>query len=161
MPIKKVLVVDDSTVDRMNIQNIISDAGYTVIAASSGQEAIEKAASEKPDLVFMDIHLADGSAFEIFERTQILCPIIFATAYDEYALKAFKVNSIDYLLKPIDPERLQLTMNKILGMEQQKNVVNNKIDKLLNFLNSGESAASAEQAARCLRFAAGSAWIPG
>ena len=54
-----------------------------------------------PDLVFMDIHLADGSAFEIFEHVHITCPIIFTTAYDEYALRAFKVNSIDYLLKPI------------------------------------------------------------
>ena len=60
-----------------------------------------------PDLVFMDIHLADGSAFEIFEHVHITCPIIFTTAYDEYALRAFKVNSIDYLLKPIDNIRLE------------------------------------------------------
>lgn len=59
-----------------------------------------------PELVFMDIHLADGSAFEIFEHTDITCPIIFTTAYDEYALRAFKVNSIDYLLKPIDKEEM-------------------------------------------------------
>ena len=60
-----------------------------------------------PELVFMDIHLADGSAFEIFEHTDITCPIIFTTAYDEYALRAFKVNSIDYLLKPIDKEEMR------------------------------------------------------
>mgnify|MGYP002586648165 CR=1 FL=1 len=60
-----------------------------------------------PDVVFMDIHLADGSSFEIFEHVRIDCPIIFTTAYDEYALRAFKVNSVDYLLKPITYERLR------------------------------------------------------
>ena len=66
-----------------------------------------------PELVFMDIHLADGSAFEIFEHTDITCPIIFTTAYDEYALRAFKVNSIDYLLKPIDKEEMQAALTKL------------------------------------------------
>ena len=65
-----------------------------------------------PDLIFMDIHLADGSSFAIFERTQITCPIIFTTAYDEYALKAFEVSSIDYLLKPINRNDLTRAMNK-------------------------------------------------
>ncbi len=59
------------------------------------------------DLAFFDIHLADGISFEIFEKTKINTPIIFTTAYDEYALKAFKVNSIDYLLKPISIPEVQ------------------------------------------------------
>ena len=66
-----------------------------------------------PDLVFMDIHLADGSAFEIFEHVHITCPIIFTTAYDEYALRAFKVNSIDYLLKPVTLVSLERALNKL------------------------------------------------
>jgi len=66
-----------------------------------------------PDLVFMDIHLADGSAFEIFERIAIRCPVIFTTAYDEYALKAFKVNSIDYLLKPINENEMRRALDKL------------------------------------------------
>lgn len=66
-----------------------------------------------PELVFMDIHLADGSAFEIFDHTSITCPIIFTTAYDEYALRAFKVNSIDYLLKPIGREEMQTALTKL------------------------------------------------
>lgn len=61
----------------------------------------------------MDIHLADGSAFEIFEHTDITCPIIFTTAYDEYALRAFKVNSIDYLLKPIGEEEMRAALAKL------------------------------------------------
>ena len=65
-----------------------------------------------PDLIFMDIHLADGSSFAIFDKVNITCPVIFTTAYDEYALKAFEVNSIDYLLKPISKRDLERAMNK-------------------------------------------------
>jgi len=70
------------------------------------------------DLVFLDIQLADGLSFEIFEQVQINAPIIFTTAYDEYALKAFKVNSIDYLLKPIDKEALQKSLEKRRLLQQ-------------------------------------------
>jgi len=66
----------------------------------------------EPDLIFMDIHLADGNSFLIFEQVELKCPIIFATAYDEYAIKAFKVNSIDYLLKPIEKTELQSAITK-------------------------------------------------
>ena len=70
-----------------------------------------------PDLVFMDIHLADGSAFEIFNHAHITCPIIFTTAYDEYALRAFKVNSIDYLLKPIGKEDIERALAKLGNLQ--------------------------------------------
>ena len=65
-----------------------------------------------PDLVFMDIHLADGSSFTIFEKVEVACPIVFTTAYNEYALDAFEVNGIDYLLKPINKVRLQKALTK-------------------------------------------------
>jgi len=65
-----------------------------------------------PDLVFMDIQLADGLSFEIFERTKVLCPVVFTTAYEEYAIKAFKVNSVDYLLKPIAFNELEASFQK-------------------------------------------------
>lgn len=68
--------------------------------------------NEHPDIMFVDIHLADGSSFSIFEKTEVRCPIVFTTAYDEYALKAFEVNSIDYLLKPINKDDLQRALNK-------------------------------------------------
>lgn len=73
-----------------------------------------------PDLLFLDIHLADGSAFEIFEHVDITCPIIFTTAYDEYALRAFKVNSVDYLLKPIDADDLRQALDKLERLGGQK-----------------------------------------
>ena len=65
-----------------------------------------------PDLIFMDIHLADGQAFRIFEQTDIVSPIVFTTAYDRYALDAFKVNSIDYILKPIKRDELERALDK-------------------------------------------------
>lgn len=65
-----------------------------------------------PDLIFLDIQLEDGPSFEIFKETQVKAPIIFCTAYDQYALKAFKLNSIDYLLKPVEPEELERALEK-------------------------------------------------
>jgi DNA-binding LytR/AlgR family response regulator len=67
----------------------------------------------KPDLIFMDIQLADGLSFEIFERCEVTSPVVFTTAYNEYALKAFKVNSIDYLLKPVDKDELLASFKKL------------------------------------------------
>ena len=71
-----------------------------------------------PDLILMDIELSDGQSFEIFSRIQVKSPVIFTTSYDEYALKAFKVNSIDYLLKPIQKEDLRAALNKYEQMKQ-------------------------------------------
>ena len=72
------------------------------------------------DLAFMDIQLEDGICFEIFENCDIKTPVIFTTAYDEYSLKAFKVNSVDYLLKPIDPNELQDAIHKFRLFHSQK-----------------------------------------
>ncbi|MDA3816805.1 MAG: LytTR family DNA-binding domain-containing protein [Prolixibacteraceae bacterium] len=69
-----------------------------------------------PDLIMMDIQLSDGICFEIFEQVKVTTPVIFTTAYDEYAIRAFKVNSIDYLLKPIDPESLEAALTKFEQM---------------------------------------------
>ena len=95
-------------------------------------EWIEK--NPMPDLMFMDIHLADGSSFAIFEQTSITCPVIFTTAYDEYALKAFEVNSIDYLLKPISKEALERAINKYHALVE-KPVGNDQIEALLTQLS--------------------------
>jgi DNA-binding LytR/AlgR family response regulator len=72
-----------------------------------------------PDLTFMDIQLADGLSFEIFDQVAVRCPVIFTTAYDEYALRAFKVNSIDYLLKPIDTDELSRAMEKFRNLHHE------------------------------------------
>ena len=73
--------------------------------------------NEQPDLIFLDIQLSDGLSFEIFEEIEVESAIIFTTAYDEYALKAFKLNSVDYLLKPIDEEELETALkNTVLSL---------------------------------------------
>jgi DNA-binding LytR/AlgR family response regulator len=73
-----------------------------------------------PDLVFMDIQLADGLSFRIFEEVEVTAPIIFTTAYDQYTLRAFKVHSVDYLLKPIDPDELARALDKFTRLYQQQ-----------------------------------------
>lgn len=95
---------------------------------------------KKPDLIFMDVQLADGVSFEIFGQTEVTSPIIFTTAYDEYALQAFKVNSLDYLLKPIDPEELEKALCQYdKYFKKNSNVVNNSaIEQLLQTLTQKE-----------------------
>ena len=85
-----------------------------------------------PDLVFMDIQLADGLSFEIFERVKVPCPVIFTTAYEEYAVKAFKVNSLDYLLKPIASDELEAAFQKFGNQQQSAQVVPAVTVELLN-----------------------------
>lgn len=80
--------------------------------------------NQHPDLIFLDIQLSDGLSFEIFEATNIKSAVIFTTAYDEYALRAFKLNSIDYLLKPIDEDELEIAISKFKD-QFQKSVVSN------------------------------------
>lgn len=86
--------------------------------------------NKPPDLIFMDIQLSDGISFEIFEKTEVTSPVIFTTAYDEYALRAFKVNSIDYLLKPIDGDDLMGALDKFKQLTSVKDNNHNSLDKI-------------------------------
>lgn len=79
------------------------------------------------DLVFMDIHLSDGLSFEIFNKTQLNLPVIFTTAYNEYAIQAFKVNSIDYLLKPLDYDDLFRSLEKLESLRQNLSSVSQRL----------------------------------
>ena len=81
--------------------------------AESVAQAVRLLRELSPDVLFLDINLADGLSFEIFEQVAVRCPIIFTTAYDQYALQAFKVNSVDYLLKPIDTDELAAALAKL------------------------------------------------
>ena len=90
-------------------------------AESVAQAVALLQAGPAPDVLFLDIHLADGLSFELFEQVEVRCPVIFTTAYDQYALRAFKVNSVDYLLKPIDEAELVAALDKLrqrLGAEK-------------------------------------------
>ncbi len=113
----KTLIIEDEKAALRNLKAAMKevDADFDIVGETdSVTGTVEWFASHPmPELVFMDIHLADGSAFGIFEQTDITCPIIFTTAYDEYALQAFRVNSIAYLLKPISSEDLQKAIDKL------------------------------------------------
>lgn len=92
-----------------------------VLATADSVEAavaLLEGAPQPPEVLFLDIHLADGLSFELFERVPVRCPVIFTTAYDQYALRAFKVNSIDYLLKPIDEDELTAALHKLRAVRQ-------------------------------------------
>ncbi|MBQ2374958.1 MAG: response regulator transcription factor [Alistipes sp.] len=114
-----VLIIEDETAAAVNLQAILKKVAptYNVLAIlESIEESVDYFSEPNqtmPDLVFMDIHLADGESFHIFDKVQITAPIIFTTAYDEYALRAFKVNSIDYILKPIKEEDLCRAIEKL------------------------------------------------
>lgn len=102
------------------IKDIRSDATVLTTLKSVEAAVLWLNANPHPDLVISDIQLLDGLSFEIFEQVNIKCPVIFTTAYDEYALKAFDVNSIHYLLKPIQKEKLALALNKYQEINQSQ-----------------------------------------
>lgn len=118
------VIVEDELVAAQNLRRLIGQiaADIEVIAVlQSVEESIDWfSRNQAPDLVFMDIHLSDGSSFSIFDKATIGCPIIFTTAYDEYALKAFEVNSIDYLLKPINSKNLERAIAKFGALSQSR-----------------------------------------
>jgi len=112
----KVLIIEDEKPAAKRITKLVEalDAQIEILDVI---DSVEDAVTwfnnfPSPDLVFMDIQLADGLSFDIFKDAEVGCPVIFTTAYDNYALEAFKVNSIDYLLKPIDPKELDKAWNK-------------------------------------------------
>lgn len=113
-----VLIVEDEELSAERLQNLIRniDPGIRVLGIiPSVFETIaylENKANTQPDLIFLDIHLEDDNGFKIIEGRDLMTPVIFTTAFDDYLLRAFKVHSIDYLLKPINPLELQASLNK-------------------------------------------------
>jgi two-component SAPR family response regulator len=97
--------------------------------------------------MFLDVHLSDGLSFSIFDRVEVKCPVIFTTAYDHYAIKAFEVNSIGYLLKPIDEEDLR---KALLKYKQMRNLFRADLDNLLNYLGKPTGKKKHPSVALCL-----------
>lgn len=123
-----IVIIEDEKPAARSLERKLEKLGYSsMINLSSVEEAVEWFGSNKePDLIFLDIQLSDGLSFEIFEQVKINSSIIFTTAYDEYALRAFKLNSIDYLLKPIQEDELKQAIDKFqankttfFGFDQQ------------------------------------------
>ncbi|WP_149276153.1 LytR/AlgR family response regulator transcription factor [Pareuzebyella sediminis] len=115
------IIIEDEKPAARRLSRLLKDLEIEVSTMlHSVEEAVvwfEK--NKHPDLIFLDIQLSDGLSFEIFEAVEINSAIIFTTAYDEYALKAFKLNSIDYLLKPIDDEELAMAVKKYLSTDRR------------------------------------------
>lgn len=111
-----ILIIEDEEPAFKRIQKMLKEIepGHTLLNQIVSVSSAVKwfAANPSPDLIISDIQLSDGVSFEIFKQVEIACPIIFTTAYDQYALEAFKVNSIDYLLKPIKKEELEKAVTK-------------------------------------------------
>jgi len=131
-----VIIIEDEKPSARRLKRMLDNLDVTAnTMLHSVEESIEWFQNnEHPDLIFLDIQLSDGLSFEIFETIEIKSAIIFTTAYDEYALQAFKLNSIDYLLKPIDDDELAIAVTKYQKRTPQKQAVTldfNDIKKLL------------------------------
>ena len=129
----RIWVVEDELPAARRLVNMLqSNEGLTVektfATASDTVEGLKKLS--QPDLLVMDIHLADGSSFEIFKQVPVNAPVIFTTAFDQYAVNAFKVNSIDYLLKPIKEEELKAALEKFKRFHNQQ-LQNHQIEQLI------------------------------
>ncbi len=137
-----IIIIEDEKPSARRLQRMLAEIN---IKAQAMLHSVEEAVSyfksnDPPDLILLDIQLSDGLSFEIFEQVTVNSAIIFTTAYDEYALKAFKLNSIDYLLKPIDEDELKSAINKFelnqpkpqnlqVDLEQIKRLLINPLDK--------------------------------
>ena len=117
----KVLIIEDEELAvkklRKTLESVDSTAQVVGVADSIRSSVSWLQQNPAPDLILMDIELADGQSFEIFDKVEVKSTVIFTTSYDEYALKAFKVNSVDYLLKPVQKEDLQAALNKLKTMQ--------------------------------------------
>jgi two-component system, LytTR family, response regulator LytT len=120
----KILIVEDEELAVKKLQKTLTalDVSSDVVGVTDSIRSTVDWLKEnqQPDLILMDIELADGQSFEIFNLTDVKSPVIFTTSYDEYALKAFKVNSVDYLLKPIQKEELQAALNKFQKLKADR-----------------------------------------
>lgn len=118
-----IIIIEDEKPAARLLQRKLEKLGYTITTLlHSVEESIAWFQNNShPDLIFLDIQLSDGLSFEIFEQIKINSAVIFTTAYDEYALRAFKLNSIDYLLKPIDDDELSTAVSKFNNQFQSRN----------------------------------------
>lgn len=151
----KVVIIEDEKLSANHLSALLKkiDSNVEVVGEFESVKETVSAFNKgiKCDLLFADIHLADGLSFEIFSKTTIEAPIIFTTAYDEYAIKAFKLNSVDYLLKPISIDDLKQAVTKFKNTSQKVSYPENFIEIIKNIskkyksrfmVKSGENIAS-------------------
>jgi len=131
----KVLIIEDEPFAQKELERLLKSSSYDVEILDyidSVEESVKWLNANSADLIFMDIQLSDGLSFEIFDKVNIETPVIFTTAFDEYAIRAFKVNSIDYLLKPIELDDLKKALSKFehsFSKQEKAEVVESYLSK--------------------------------
>lgn len=119
----KAIIIEDEPISAIRLERLIKKVApdlEIIKKLTSVKDSVTWLSHHQTDLIFLDIHLSDGDAFSIFDQIELQTPIIFITAYDQFALQAFKHNSIDYLLKPVDKTQLELSLNKFRNFFLQK-----------------------------------------
>ena len=145
---KALIIEDEELLARALKDKIrISDEAITVVDVLPSLKTSRRWLMEhaEPDIIFMDIQLSDGISFDLFKDYQLKCPVIFTTAYDEYAIRAFKVNSVDYLLKPVDQDELTAAIEKAKALIKQKQQLPADMDQLLRSLQAGKQTLYKEK----------------
>jgi two-component system, LytTR family, response regulator len=123
----KAIIIDDERLARQELRNLLSAHKEIEIVAecANAMEAKEKIAEISPDVIFLDIQMPGKTGLELLEEISALPEVVFVTAYDEYAIRAFEINALDYLLKPVSPQRLAETVKKLLNKENGERKENN------------------------------------
>ncbi|MDA0194715.1 MAG: LytTR family transcriptional regulator DNA-binding domain-containing protein [Bacteroidetes bacterium] len=127
------LIIDDERLARKELDKLLGsyDEIEVIGEAVDADDALEKINLLNPDIIFLDIQMPGKTGFDLLESIERVPKVIFTTAYDEFALKAFDVNALDYLLKPIQPERLSESINKLVETEERKPTEANSVDSKL------------------------------
>lgn len=118
----KTILIDDERLAREELKSLLTDYHEIEIIgeAKNGEEGIEMIKTLSPDLIFLDVNMPGMTGFEMIKQMDEIPNVIFVTAYDEYALKAFEVNALDYILKPVDPERLKEAIQKLIKNDEEE-----------------------------------------
>jgi len=139
----KILIIEDEIPAAKRLEKLILECkpdAEIIEVIDTVEDALEWFNNnDEPDLVISDIQLADGVSFEIYEELDLECPIIFATAYDQYAIKAFELNSIDYLLKPFNKETLQKSFDKLEKLQPVASLQELDLGSLIQQVSHGNS----------------------
>jgi two-component system, LytTR family, response regulator len=118
----RILIVDDEPLARQRVRDLLANEPgiASVEEAENGAEAIEKIENARPDLVFLDVQMPEVDGFDVIDAigSEDFPRVIFTTAYDQYALRAFEVNAVDYLLKPVDPDRFHRALDRVRNQER-------------------------------------------
>ncbi len=141
MHMLRTLLVDDEPLALSRLERLLSahrDRIALIGSATDGPEAIRMIAAAKPDLVFLDIHLGEMNGFEALDCVDSRPLVIFTTAYDQYALRAFETNAVDYLLKPVDPDRLAKAIDKLARLRGDRDRADRSLQTLLDSLRPPE-----------------------